>query len=234
MTATRPAGPPPRAARQPRGYTLVALVVIVAVMSILVAAALPYWSQVMKRDREAELVFRGLQYAEAIRVFQLRFNRLPNSLDELIEVNPRSIRRLWKDPMTDSGEWDLVQGQLSSSGGVRGRQVAGGTAPGGRQESEDARQGSNRRRAPAPIVGVRSRSDEESMRAFMGASGYSKWQFTIEVIPIPVVNPETLAVPRATSDWLGKPFREGLGPKQGSAPGQSLGAPQRRRDDDDG
>ena len=215
-----------------RGYTLVALVVIFAVMSILVAAALPYWSQVMKRDKEAELIFRGLQYAEAIRVFQLRFNRLPNSLDELIEVNPRSIRRLWKDPMTDSGEWEVVQGQVGGAAARPGQVVAGGTAPGGRQELGDTSEASSRRRAPGPIIGVRSRSKDEALRSFMGASSYSQWLFSVDTIPAPVVDPETLLVTRPTSDWLGKPFREGLGPKQGAAPGQSLGVPQQREDDD--
>ena len=216
------------------GYTLVALIVIVAVMNVLVAAALPYWSQVMKRDREAELIFRGLQYAEAIRVFQLRFNRLPNTLDELIEVNPRSIRRLWKDPMTDSGEWQPIFAQVGQGGG-RGRQVAAGTAPGGRDlQQEGDRGGRGRRRTTGPIIGVRSRSGDGAVREFLGGSSYSDWQFTVELIPVPVTVPGTLQVPRPTSDWIGKPFRQGLEPQQGSAPGRDLGGDQRRRGDDDG
>lgn len=211
-----------------------ALVVIVAVMNILVAASLPYWSQVMKRDKEAELVFRGLQYAEAIRVFQLRFKRLPNTLDELIEVNPRSIRRLWKDPMTDSGEWELVQAQVNQGGSGRGRQLAGGTGPGGREEEARRQRGSNRPRAPAPIIGVRSRSKDEAVRTFMGSTSYSSWQFTLELIPTPVAIPDTLLVPRPTSEWIGKPFRQGMEPKQGSGLGRDLGAPEQRRGDDDG
>ena len=184
-----------------------------------------------KRDKEAELVFRGLQYAEAIRVFQLRFNRLPNTLDELIEVNPRSIRRLWKDPMTDSGEWQLVQAQVNQPGGGRGRQVAGGTAPGGRQAQEEDRRGPNQRQAPGPIIGVKSRSEDEAVREFMGSSSYSQWQFTVELIPVPNAIPDTLLVPRPTSEWVGKPFRDGLEPKQGGA-GRDLAAPQQRRGDD--
>lgn len=212
------------------GYALAALVVIIAVMNVLVAATLPYWSQVMKRDREAELIFRGLQYAEAIRVFQQRFNRLPNTLDELIDVNPRSIRRMWPDPMTDSGEWEPVRGQLRQAGG--GGQVAGGTAPGGARPQDDGRGDSPR--PLGPIIGVRSRSEEASVRQFMGASQYSKWQFTVELIPVPNVIPDTLLVPRPTSEWIGKPFREGLEPLQGSAPGQDVGGGQPQPQGDDG
>jgi type II secretory pathway pseudopilin PulG len=201
----------------------VALIVIVAVMNVLVAAALPYWSQVMKREREAELIFRGLQYAEAIRVFQLRFNRLPNTLDELIEVNPRSIRQLWKDPMTDEGEWMPVAALVNQPGSGQGRQVAGGAAPGDSEVEED-QGGANRRRAAGPVIGVRSRSQEAAARKFMGSSQYSEWKFTVELIPTPNAIPDTLLVPRPTSDWIGKPFREGLEPVLGRRPGQNLGA----------
>ena len=61
--------------------------VLVTVMNILVAIALPAWSQVMKREREKELIFRGLQYAEAIRVFQATTGRYPVSLRELLEMS---------------------------------------------------------------------------------------------------------------------------------------------------
>ena len=60
----------PRDVARAMGYNLVALMVLVAVINITVAAALPSVSQAMRREREAELIFRGLQYAEAIRVFQ--------------------------------------------------------------------------------------------------------------------------------------------------------------------
>ena len=88
-----------------RGYNLVILMVLITVMNVLIAVALPSWSQVMKREREKEFIFRGLQYAEAIRVFQLRQGRYPTSLRELMQVEPRSIRQLWTDPFRDDGKW---------------------------------------------------------------------------------------------------------------------------------
>ena len=221
-----------RGAAAPRGYALVALIVVVAVMNVLVAASLPYWSQVIQRDKEAELIFRGLQYAEAIRVFQLRFNRLPNTLDELIEVNPRSIRRLWTDPMTDDGEWEPIRGQVGQAAGGQARQVAGGTAPGGRAGRRSAGRDSRRRQTIGPIIGVRSRSDEEATRTFMGGTTYAKWQFTINLIPVPQPIPDSLVVPRPTSEWIGRPFREDLQPKQGSGPARDLGGARRPGQDD--
>ncbi len=222
-----------RRQRPAGGYALVALVVILAVMNVLVAAALPYWSQVMRRDREAELIFRGLQYAEAIRVFQLRFNRLPNTLDELIKVNPRSIRRLWADPMTDSGEWNLVRGETPGGTSGGGQDLARGTAPSGRDARREDQRGTNRRQAPGPIIGVQSKSDESGLREFIGTSEYGKWQFTVALIPVPNVIPDTLLVPRPTSEYVGRGFRDGIEPLQGSAPGQDLGGQRRRPADNE-
>ncbi|MDX1382561.1 MAG: type II secretion system protein, partial [Thermoanaerobaculia bacterium] len=111
------------------GYTLVALIVAFTIMSVVVAAALPLWSYRIRRDRDEEAIFRGLQYAEAIRVFQSRFGRYPVRLEELVEVEPRSIRQLWKDPLSDDGEFGLiVEAPREAAGGRRGLggQVSGG------------------------------------------------------------------------------------------------------------
>lgn len=100
---------------------MAALMVAVTILTILTAAALPMWSQQMQRENEEELIFRGWQYAEAIRVFQQRHGRLPTRLEELIEIEPRSIRKLWKDPMTEDGEWGIVV-QVGAGGAPPGTQ----------------------------------------------------------------------------------------------------------------
>ena len=95
-----PMAPLPRIGRRfagQEGYNLVMLVVAITVLNILVAVILPVWSHQARREKEEEAIFRGLQYAEAIRVFQLRFGRFPTALKELIEVEPPSIRQLWED-----------------------------------------------------------------------------------------------------------------------------------------
>lgn len=105
--------PRPRHRERRAGYNLVALMVIVAVINIAIAASLPVWSKVIQRDKEDELIFRGLQYAEAIRVFQKRTGRFPTRLEELIEIEPRCIRQLWLDPMNKEPEWGLVLAQAA-------------------------------------------------------------------------------------------------------------------------
>ena len=101
-----------RPGRAPRrgeeGYNLAMLIVAITILNIMVAVALPLWSYVIRRDREEETIFRGLQYAEAVRVFRQRNGRYPASLEELVKVEPRSIRQLWTEPLSEDGEFGLV------------------------------------------------------------------------------------------------------------------------------
>ena len=235
-----------------RGYNLVALMVILAVMGIVLAGAvLPTWSHTMQRENEAELIFRGLQYAEAIRVFQLRFGRYPTQLRELIEAEPRCIRQLWVDPFSDDGRWGLV---LAQGGAPGGQQLAAGQAPGrqpgqpppsslpsdGRRDSFSDRQappvptervqdpGGRHRGLPqagdvvatGPIIGVRSLSEEEGLREFMGAKKYSEWIFSADLVPRLVQTALGENVPRLNSEWIGRPLPEGVDtPEGGGLPG---------------
>ena len=229
--------------RREAGYNMVVLMVGVTILAVATAAALPMWSQAMKREKEAELISRGWQYAEAIRVFQQRHGRYPTRLEELIEVKPRSIRKLWKDPMTESGEWGLVfQGGVAPPGGNDGRELApsGGLDGGDRGRERGGlrtpRQGEQR--TVGPIVGVRSLSEEDSIKVLFDEESYEKWQFTVDKIAggsIAGIGPEgvqrTSGPPQALSgpggrpvlprtEWIGKPFPPGIQPQgQGVPPG---------------
>lgn len=211
------------------------------VMSVLVAAALPLWTQVVKRSQEEELIFRGLQYAEAIRVFQIRTGRYPVQLEELVRVRPRCLRRLWSDPMSDDGKWGLIYAQQAPGAGGRQGRVQG-VAPDQQRDAargsmprtlggEESR-GSQRRssRAVAPILGVHSLSDEKAIKDYFGGGKYSDWRFTADVLPVPAVVPGTLNVSRANSRWVGRPFPRQLGPVGGTAPSTAQGrAPEQNR-----
>src|SRR5216684_2728170 len=103
------------------GFTLVAVVIGIAILTILIAGVAPSIGVVMKRERENELIFRGRQYARAIGLFQRRYGRYPNRLKELYENRPRTIRHLWKDPMCNCDFRPLIQGMPDA--------VPGGTTP---------------------------------------------------------------------------------------------------------
>ncbi len=85
---------------------MAALLVAMTVMALVMSAAVPQWQTVTKREREAELIFRGEQYARAIQLFQRKYaNTLPSSVDQL--VNEHFLRRKYLDPIT-GGEFQLL------------------------------------------------------------------------------------------------------------------------------
>ena len=117
-----------------RGYILVALLVGMAIASVWMAAALPAWRQQVIREREAELIFRGEQYARAIWLYQQKNNQqYPQSFDDLISQHV--LRHKWKDPITDDDFLPLPAGfcQTGVPGGVPGGGPGGfpGGGPGG-------------------------------------------------------------------------------------------------------
>lgn len=90
------------------GFTLVGVVVAIAVLTILIAAVGPSISAIVQRDKETELIFRGRQWARAIVLYQRRFGRLPTSLKELSESRPHTLRRFWKEPMCNCDAWHVI------------------------------------------------------------------------------------------------------------------------------
>ena len=63
-----------RAARSgAEGFAMAALLVAMAVMAIVMTMALPVWHTATQREKEAELIFRGQQYARAVMLYQRRF-----------------------------------------------------------------------------------------------------------------------------------------------------------------
>ncbi|MCX7895921.1 MAG: hypothetical protein N2447_08230, partial [Thermoanaerobaculum sp.] len=58
-----------------------------------------------QREKEEELIFRGEQAVEAIRLFRARNGRFPLTLQELAEAKPRVLRKIWADPMTGRPDW---------------------------------------------------------------------------------------------------------------------------------
>lgn len=110
------------------GFTLLAFMMVIAIMSIMMAVAVQAVSFQMRREREAELIFRGEQYVEAIRLYKVKYGRSPMRLKELWDVKPKVIRKKWKDPITDSMKWGLIfEGDLGGRGGAQGRAVRRGS-----------------------------------------------------------------------------------------------------------
>jgi len=148
-----------------KGYTLVAVIVAIGVMSILMAAAVPVWRHVMKREKEKELLFRGNQYIEAIDRYYRKFGRLPIQLEELLKT--KCIRKLYTDPMTKDGKWELI----NFRGGL----------PEDRRRLPGAE--SSQPLATNSIIGVYSKSKDKSIFIYQGKNQYNQWKFSYKLAP---------------------------------------------------
>ncbi len=79
-----------------------------ACIAVVLSTTLPVFSTMARREREAELIFRGQQYARAVTLFQRKYgNALPPSIDVLLNGPDRFLRKQYKDPIT-GGDFQLV------------------------------------------------------------------------------------------------------------------------------
>ena len=83
------------------GYVLLTLMLMVALLTLGLLAMVQNIESQIRRDREEELIHRGVQYSRAVRLFFARFKRYPASIDELESTNNmRFLRKRYKDPIT--------------------------------------------------------------------------------------------------------------------------------------
>ena len=83
-----------------QGYILLILLLFVTLLSIGLLAAVRKMDFQVKRDREEELIHRGVQYSRAVRRYFKKFGRYPTRIEELENTNNlRFLRKRYKDPM---------------------------------------------------------------------------------------------------------------------------------------
>lgn len=99
------------------GVTYLFMMILVIVMSISLLEVTQQWSVIMKRDREAELLFRGTRIKNAIERYvadyevqkATRPNRWPRTLEELTRKTPkRYLQAVYTDPITGE-DFDLIK-----------------------------------------------------------------------------------------------------------------------------
>jgi type II secretory pathway pseudopilin PulG len=140
------------------GFTYIALLAAIVILGIMLGAAGKYWSHVMLREKEAELLFRGDQYVRAIESYYTKPPNghqpiLPPSIDELLKdsrfATRRHLRKKYKDPITGE-DFTVIQD------------------------------------ATKRVIGVKSTSDKEPLKkgnfpkgyeTFQGKTKYSEWEF---------------------------------------------------------
>ena len=122
-------GAPARARRSEQGYVLLTLLLFLSLMVIAAAAVLPDMMFQLKRDREEEMVHRGVQYTRAVRRYYRKVGGYPLTLEQLDGVNHiRFLRKHYKDPITgkDFKLLHLTDVQMLFPGtGIQGAQTVG-------------------------------------------------------------------------------------------------------------
>jgi len=84
-----------------RGFILLVLMLFVALLTIAAAAIAPSIVFEVRRDREEELVHRGVQYSRAVQHYFKKFKRYPTRIEDLESTsNMRFLRKRYKDPIT--------------------------------------------------------------------------------------------------------------------------------------
>ncbi|HUJ39744.1 MAG TPA: type II secretion system protein [Candidatus Acidoferrales bacterium] len=85
------------------GFTLLELMVVIAIMSILMGIAAGLYNRSITRSKEAALKQDLFTMRQAIDQFTLDKQRAPTSLDELVSAD--YMRLIPVDPMTNQKDW---------------------------------------------------------------------------------------------------------------------------------
>ena len=197
---------------RPNGYAMAALLVSLAVMAVLMTAALPVWRHQAQREKEAELVWRGDQYARAIYLYQRKNGpgNYPPNLDVLVQG--RFLRKKYKDPMTLDGEFNLLRVGAPGAGQAQ----PGVQAPQGRGTPPP--QAQSPFQSTGGIMMVQSKSKETSIRIDRGST-YNTFRFNAPRLQQPGVDPNN---PQGRP---GSPTAPGQRGGRGTGPGQRGGSP---------
>ena len=96
-----------RARKLQRGFTLIELIIVLAIMSILLALAVPRYNAYLQHSREAALRDDLFQLRSLIDQYTLDKQQAPQSLQDLVTAG--YLRQLPVDPMTGKNTtWQAV------------------------------------------------------------------------------------------------------------------------------
>lgn len=198
-----------------KGYALLLAIAAVNVFAILALMARSMWETEIQRDLEEELLFRARQYKNAIEFYVKKNNNLyPLNFNDLYEKN--FLRKLYKDPMSDEGKWNIVMiGALDGKGDLL--IVPEDMLP---QYINTSR-----------IVGVCSTVEKEGFKIYRNKKKYSEWAVYVgEQIDKEMPKLKYVAKPdseeSSESGESNEPGESKVTPRGGPDPGEAKGLPE--------
>lgn len=117
-----------------QGVTYLWMLFLVFLLGLGMGKSLEVYSTLVQREKEAELLYVGGLYREAVRQYYLSspggVKRYPASLEDLLQdrrypVMRRYLRRLYPDPVTGAAFMPV----LAAEGGIRGVRSGGTGRP---------------------------------------------------------------------------------------------------------
>ena len=90
-----------------RGYTLIELIIVMAIISILVSIAVPLYQKSLKRTKESMLHSHLQTLRIVIDEFTFDKKKAPQTLDDLVAEG--YLRAVPIDPITGNSEWRTIQ-----------------------------------------------------------------------------------------------------------------------------
>lgn len=94
--------------RSSAGFSLLELVIAMFILVILISVAVPTYRNSVQHAREVVLKENLFQMRRAIDQYSADKERLPQSLQDLVDAN--YFREIPVDPITETAEWDQILG----------------------------------------------------------------------------------------------------------------------------
>ena len=93
-----------------RGFTLLELMIVISIIMILMAVAVPVYNQAIIQARESVLRSNLSVLRDQIQHYTLDKQKAPQSLDDIVQAG--YLRQIPVDPMTREANWEVVQEDL--------------------------------------------------------------------------------------------------------------------------